>query len=446
MIPRRVQRVAEGIAYRLPGVLAKRRLKPAFSGYFLTEVNGMTLLIARLSAAQVETVERYLDGDLLEQMRLELGYPVYPLRKNGLGYAVLLSSLPKLPRRVEYPPDTPVGQVVIGQGYEGMVSLSWNDLGHVLVAGQTGSGKSVFLRLLVYQALRDGMHLLLADMDQATFPMLAGHPALMTPIAATTQDTLALIQRGLEECDRRGRLYQESEGFPGTLEEYNQDARATGKEVLPRILVVLDEFSSAAAAEPQLKAQIAALGWRGRKFGIQVVFAAQEFTKEVVGAVREQVNTAVCFRVRSADMARRVGCAGAERIPPSRPGLAVSDRWGPIQTCYVDKSLFGINSVRKAALTAEEQQLAERAAASGGHISIPLLVGWGWSEWKARRLLESWELRGWIERDGVNRRISARLRELLSNPQTPQTASNPSNRLKALIEDSYADVSASEGL
>jgi len=427
MIPRRVQRVAEGIAYRLPGVLAKRRLKPAFSGYFLTEVNGMTLLIARLSAAQVETVERYLAGDLLEQMRLELGYPVYPLRKNGLGYAVLLSSLPKLPRRVEYPPDTPVGQVVIGQGYEGMVSLPWNDLGHVLVAGQTGSGKSVFLRLLVYQALRDGMHLLLADMDQATFPMLAGHPALMMPIATTTQDTLALIQRGLEECDQRGRLYQESEGFPGTLEEYNQDAKATGKEVLPRILVVLDEFSAIAAHEPQIRMEAARLGWRGRKFGIQIVFAAQEFTKEVVGAVREQVNTAVCFRVRSGEMAKRVHCAGAERISPERPGLAITDRWGAVQTCFLEKSL--LTGTVAPALSAEERQVVQMALESGGHISIPKMVEWGWSEWRARRLLEEWEMRGWVVREGANRRIGAKLAAIASNPQAPQTASSPSNSM-----------------
>jgi len=447
MISKREMRLAETVASRLPPLMARRGLKAPFRGFYLTEVGGLRLLIADMDVARLDFPERYSSNELVAHLRMETGLPVYLAQNNGLRYVLLLSPPPRLPRKVELPAGAPARQVTLGVRVDGsLAQLSWGELGHVLAAGMTGSGKSAFLRLLVWQALRDGSKLLLSDLDGATFPMLAEHPALLAPIAATPAAALELIRRALGECDHRTELFKQAEGYPENIEEYNRQAVKAGKEPLPRLLVVLDEFSAAAAAEPQLKAQIAALGWRGRKFGLNVVFAAQEFTKELVGALREQVSLAVCFRVRSADMARRVGCAGAERIPPSRPGLAVSDRWGPIQTCYVDKSLFGADSVRKAALTAEEKHLAERAAASGGHISIPKMVEWGWSEWKARRLLESWELRGWIERDGVNRRISARLRELLSNPQTPQTASNPSNRLKALIEDSYADVSAGEEL
>ncbi len=423
MINRRLQRIAEGVAYRLPHVLAKRRLNPAISSYYLTEVNGLALLIASLSPARVESVEPYLSGDLLEQMRLELGYPVYPLRRNGFGYAFLLSSLPKLPRHVTYPLDMPAGQVAIGQGVNGLIGLPWHDLGHVLVAGQTGSGKSAFLRLLVYQALRDGMNLLLADMDQATFPMLANHSALLAPLAVSPEEACGLVERALTECDRRAEMYRQVDGFPDQLEEYNRRAVEEGLPTLARVLVVLDEFSATASAEPQIKALVSRLGWRGRKFGVQVVFAAQEFTKETVGAVREQVNTAVCFRVRSGEMAKRVHCAGAESI--SRPGLAITDRWGAVQTCWLDKSLLG--GPVHPRLTEDERQAVEVALAHGGHISIPSLVGQGWSEWKARRLLEEWEARGWVVREGTNRRITAKLAGIASNPQSPQTTSNPSN-------------------
>ena len=87
--------------------------------------------------------------------------------------------------------------------------------------------------------------------------------------------------------------------------------------------------------------QVAELGWRGRKFGIHLVFAAQDFTKQVVGRVRDQVSAVVCFRVRSPEAARAVGCPEAVRIPESRPGLACTDRWGLVQTFYLDKRLFG---------------------------------------------------------------------------------------------------------
>ena len=86
--------------------------------------------------------------------------------------------------------------------------------------------------------------------------------------------------------------------------------------------------------------RVAELGWRGRKFGIHLVFAAQDFTKQVVGRVRDQVSAVVCFRVRSLEAARAMGCPEAVRIPESRPGLACTDRWGLVQTFYLDKRMF----------------------------------------------------------------------------------------------------------
>lgn len=422
MLTRRVQHIAEGVAHRLHLVLVKRRLVPAIERYALTEVNGMPILVTPLDARRVERLEQYASDDLLRQIAAEVGYPVF-LASKGLGYVFLLGHLPRLPRLAGFPPAAPMDVVSVGVGVNGAVSLRWQDLGHVLVAGQTGSGKSVFLRLLVYQALRDGMRLLLSDLDQATFPMLAGHQQLLADIATTPQAGVLLVQQALAECDRRAELFRKVNGFPDTLEEYNRITVQEGHERLPRVLVVLDEFSALAVGVPELRPLIAQLGWRGRKFGVQVVFAAQEFTKDIVGPLREQVNTAVCFRVRSAEMAKRVHCAGAESISPQRPGLAVTDRWGLVQTYFIDKALLG--EVRPV-LSDEEIEVVRRAG-EGGQVSIPKLVGWGWSEWRARKLLDEWEQRGWVVREGTNRKITPNLREIASNPQAPQTASNLSN-------------------
>jgi len=440
MITRRIQHVAEGIAYRLPLVLAKRKLAPAIARYALVEVRGLPLLVAPLDTQRVERLEQYASDDLLRQIAAEVGYPVF-LASKGMGYVFVLGHLPRLPKRVEFPLDAPMNLVSIGEGISGAISLRWQDLGHVLVAGQTGSGKSVFLRLLVYQALRDGMRLLLSDLDQATFPMLAGHQQLLADIATTPQAGVLLVQQALAECDRRAELFRKVNGFPDTLEEYNRITVQEGHERLPRVLVVLDEFSALAVSAPEIRQQIAQLGWRGRKFGVQVVFAAQEFTKDIVGPLREQVNTAVCFRVRSAEMAKRVHCAGAESISPQRPGLAVTDRWGLVQTYFIDKALLG--EVRPV-LSDEEIEVVRRAG-EGGQVSIPKLVGWGWSEWRARKLLDEWEQRGWVVREGTNRRIAPKLWETLSTPQPPQTASNPSKPSSNLSNGSaYAEIHPDE--
>lgn len=92
-----------------------------------------------------------------------------------------------MPKVVNFP-GIESGQVLLGVSYaRELIHLPWEKLGHLLVAGKTGSGKSVFLRLLAFQAIAEGAQLLLVDLDGATFPMLADHPALMAPVANTSQ-------------------------------------------------------------------------------------------------------------------------------------------------------------------------------------------------------------------------------------------------------------------
>ena len=131
-------------------------------------------------------------------------------------------------------------------------------------------------------------------------------------------------------------------------------------------------------------------------------------------------------------MARRVNCAGAEHIPSSRPGLAYVDRWGPVQTYFVDKGLLmGPSCV---AIPEPELQWALRAQReTAGRMSIPLLITWGCREREARRLLDAWELRGWVQRDPRQqnaRVISPKMGQILSISQTCQTPSSLSTSNK----------------
>jgi energy-coupling factor transporter ATP-binding protein EcfA2 len=315
-----------------------------------------------------------------------------------------------------------------------IIHLTWSKLGHMLVAGKTGSGKSVFLRLLAHQAIAEGAQLLLVDLDGATFPMLANHPALLAPVATSPQAAQEAVERALGECEHRAVLYQQMEGYPENLEEYNVIALRQGKEPLPRLMIVLDEFSTLMTALGGSKSafanQVTELGWRGRKFGIHLVFAAQDFTKQVVGRVRDQVNAVVCFQVRSVEAARAVGCPDAVHISESRPGLACTDRWGPVQTFYLNKRLLtqvGPQSI----LSDFDLRLAQHSMSDAeGKMSIPLLVSWGIPERRARALVEAWELRGWLRQDPARqnaRYITPKFQDLLSSNQNRQAASNLSS-------------------
>ncbi|MBN2390746.1 MAG: hypothetical protein JXR84_08485 [Anaerolineae bacterium] len=396
---------AEHAARVIPATLAQRGLKPLFSDWLLTEDHGATWLFGVLDVAQVPRLEDFLRADLLHHISTALhGRPVFVSNSSGLRYAVLLSRPPHLPKHVDFP-GIERGKLRLGLGAGGReIAAPWERTGHLLVAGKTGSGKSVFLRLVVHQAIGDGAQLLLGDLDGATFPMLAEHPALLAPIATTPEAMHALIERGLGERDHRIALYRQIAGFPETLDEYNTLAEAQGAPILPRVIVVLDEFNTATiatgGANGGLAKAAAELSWRGRKVGISVTFAAQDFTKAVVGRIRDQIDAAICFRVRSADVARAVGCADAVNIPLRRPGMAISDRWGLMQAYYLDKRvLIAAAEQPGPALAEQEMRVVAAALADDGRVTLALLQEHGYGKNEASRLLAEWRARGWVEKD-----------------------------------------------
>ena len=426
---------AQALAHKIPAVMTRRGLTPAFSAWLLTEDRGQVWLFGVLDQRRIQKLEHYTRDALRHHLSTACGgRPIYLSNHSGLRYAVLLSPPPRLPAKVSFP-GLQRERALLGQRYTGQpLAVPWARLGHLLVAGKTGAGKSNLLRLLVHQALAAEQRLLLADRDNATFPMLAAHPALLAPLAHNEQALLALVEQGLGVCEQRAELYAQLPGFPEKLAEYNRIAVQEGAKPLPRVLVVLDEYNAAVlaagGAKGPLATAVAELGWRGRKFGITVVFAAQDFSKAVVGPIRDQISAAFCFRVRSQVMARNVGCPDAVHIPESRPGLAVTDRWGPVQTYYLEKQLLIRQGRQQAAsrFTAEERDIIQRALAeSEGRTSIPLLVTWGLTAKPARKLLKTWELRGWVQKDPQRknaRYITPKLQSLWSNSQTGQTGAN----------------------
>ncbi len=434
-ISHREMRLAESVSRQLIHSLTSRKLNPAFSNFYLTRLAGLTPLIAVLDTSKLGDHGPYISPDLLHQLSTELGgRPVYLSNSTGIRYVVLLSPLPKLPRKVELPVDAPRGRLAIGVRFTGQpVLLDWEQFLHLAVLGNTGSGKSIFLQSLVHQAIRDEMKLLLSDIDQTTFGLLENQPALLAPIASTPPAVLALIEQAIAECDRRAELFKSLPERPQKLSEYNALAVKHSLEPLPRVLVVLDEASTVltalGGAKGALGQALATLGWRGRKFGIHFVFAAQEFTKDIVGPVRDQVGLTLCFRVRNGPMAERMGCKGAERIPESRPGLAISDRHGPIQTYFVEQSALAQGQNLLPAISEKELHLFTRALAEGGKLPAARVQEWGGiSEWQARRILEHWALKGWLAKDAHRDNafcITPKMEVLLANHQSAQSGSNP---------------------
>jgi predicted transcriptional regulator len=182
---------------------------------------------------------------------------------------------------------------------------------------------------------------------------------------------------------------------------------------------------------------LSTLGWRGRKFGIHVVFAGQDFAKDLVGPVREQAALSVCFRIKPGQrqVAENLGCRGAQNIPAERPGLAISDRFGPFQTYFMPKELL-ISGTAPAGATLDriERTVFLRALQENeGRLPLAKLMEWGaFGQGRARAMQEEWTRRGWIAKDpqqdnsfSLTERGKTLIRdEKPTNLQTLQTLTN----------------------
>jgi S-DNA-T family DNA segregation ATPase FtsK/SpoIIIE len=284
--------------------------------------------------------------------------------------------------------------VQVGQGINGTEAVTtWDNLGHVLVAGMTGMGKSYFLRLLVAQAIQEGHALALADPDGRTFPKLAGHPALFTQLGQTLEGSEQVVNLVDQELRRRIALFGEAENAPDNLEDYNKEAKVK----LPRLLVIVDEFNGLVMATGGPKAALAQavtqIAWRGRKFGVNLILAGQDFTKDIVGPSREMLTTRICFRVASDDTSRIVlNRSGAENL--KNPGRALTNAWGLIQTYRAEITALPQGD----GLSKEERALAEVLIRDfQGRMSYGALMGMGFSRSRADRIRQDWLTRGLAE-------------------------------------------------
>jgi len=396
--------------------------------WLLTEHGAHVWLFGELDDKCLPSLLPYTSEQTLHHLSTALrGKPVLLSNRTGLRYAVLLSKQPQMPKKAIFP-GISLGNVLLGVGIDqSKKHTTWQSLGHVLVTGKNGSGKSTFNRLLVYQAIAEGHRLFLADPHGTTFPMLAKHPALICSIVRDGAGVLAMAERALGECRNRSDLFRNTPGFPEDLDEYNHLVTKAGDDPLPRLVLILDEFNMLADEEPDLVQAIKMLGREGRKFGINLIFSTHGLTLKEIGQVRNQVRSVFAFRTdASASVLRSLSVEQARKIPGNQPGLVFTNRWGLLQTYYLDKQIL-VDQSPAPVLTPNERHLIQQALQeTQGKMSIPALTNWGLSTWQARSLVEDWEQRGWLKKDPQRKNarcITPVLEEIAANTQTAQTAS-----------------------
>lgn len=281
-------------------------------------------------------IERLQDPGVAHQIQTSLGgRRVKITNSQGLLFGVALEpGVPRpvmpLPRRVVLDLNSrPAGRylVPIGQGSHGPVWRSLLETGHILVGGESGSGKSTWLRAILVALLSahssEELQVALVDPKQVEFQVYKGLPHLLAPVATEAAEASALTARLLAELDRRRAR------FAGVGARNLVNYRHLTGELLPLVLLVVDEVTDI-ALEAGLKSpfykDLIRLVSKGRAFGLVVVLATQNPKAEVLNTlIRGNMSTRIAFRVMTANHSRTIlGMSGAEKIPRSVRGQLVA--------------------------------------------------------------------------------------------------------------------------
>ena len=238
----------------------------------------------------------------------------------------------------------------LGKNVEGeVVCPDITKMPHLLVAGTTGSGKSICLSSLLVSLLYkygpEELRFILVDPKQVEFISYDRLPHLMiNEIIYEVDKAIKALNWAIKEMERRYSLFKEmTEQGKATknLDEYNAHL-LEGEEKLPKIIIVLDEFGDLMlAAKKDIESRIIKLVQKARACGIHLILAKQRPSVDcITGLIKSNLPTRIGFKVNSFDDARTIfDIGGAEKLLGKGDlyfRSAESPDLARIQGCFID--------------------------------------------------------------------------------------------------------------
>lgn len=187
---------------------------------------------------------------------------------------------------------------------------------HVLVAGTTGSGKSVlinsFISSLLFRASPQEVRLILIDPKRVEFTGYNGIPHLLTPVIVEPEKILSALKWAMGEMDKRYKLF--AERGVRNIDSYNE---LSGFQALPYIVIFIDELADLMMFAPvEVEDAIARIAQMARATGIHLVIATQRPSVNVItGLIKANIPTRIAFNVSSMIDSRVIlDSPGAEKL------------------------------------------------------------------------------------------------------------------------------------
>lgn len=343
--------------------LRERSLSTPLEYVLTTSSANNTWLFAVLAndkkaAQNIGKLEAYTSPNTLHQISTYLGGKhVAVSNSSGLRLGILLSPKPELPAMLTFPGANP-DKIILGRSLTEEISLPWARFGHWAIGGMTDFGKSNLIALIALQAIHTNAQIAVMDIQGRTLPHLKYSPRKLF-YASDEESCMEGIDSLWGEYQKRQKAFEKLEPgfFASNLLAYNKH---TGQN-LPLIIAFVEEFVELrqGISDESIR-RLESLSRLSRKYGIHLVLAGQDWSKEETGAIKAQCHVKISVKMADHYQSRMLlGFAGAEKL--THPGRALSNKFGatPFQTYYVDEEEVG-----RFLLAGSEQTFVEQMSIS----------------------------------------------------------------------------------
>ncbi|RME50172.1 MAG: DNA translocase FtsK [Caldilineae bacterium] len=211
-------------------------------------------------------------------------------------------------------------KIALGRNVAGHpVVVDLTAMPHLLIAGATGSGKSVCINAIVACLLcthtPETLRLLMIDPKMVELVNYNGIPHLLAPVVTDLERVVGVLSWATREMDRR---YKElSRAGVRNISSYNQKAARTGEEIMPYIVLIIDELADLMMMAPDdVERSVARIAQMARAVGIHLILATQRPSVDVVtGLIKANFPARIAFAVSSQVDSRVIlDTPGAERL------------------------------------------------------------------------------------------------------------------------------------
>jgi DNA segregation ATPase FtsK/SpoIIIE-like protein len=226
-----------------------------------------------------------------------------------------------------FPEDLPIA---IGKDVTGVNFIyPLSKMPHLLVAGATGAGKSIWINglllSLIYRYSKNQLGLILVDMKRVELKLYEGIPHLLSSVITDSEKAVNALKWTVLEMDKRYKLLEEN--GKRNIKDYNKYAYSYGKEPMKYIVFVIDELGDLMMlAKNEVEPIIVRLTQMARAVGIHLVLGTQRpDTQVVTGLIKANIPTRIAFAVASQIDSRVIlDQVGAEKLLGQGDGLIVT--------------------------------------------------------------------------------------------------------------------------